>query len=220
MEILKRIYHPAYEIMQPISILGRWDLSRHQHLAVLTQARPKKGHVRTLYVGTATAQNPIDVRNALSESGYDPHITVVDICARPLNTVLKKSSEFSVVLADAAALPLADKSFDFITSDFLLNMGKPDVNAVIIRELSRVLVDDGVISMTVFTEENRRKNLQAFLINRFGNKHFMSNQDWLNLFKNAGFDLELISYCVDKKPLLYHSNEFTQIVATKCSLEN
>jgi len=215
MEKGNNFYHRAYELMQPLGILGGWNLSKDQHIGAISEIFPIGRELNVLYAGTATAKNPIDTKKALIEAGYDPKIIVLDIINRPLQKLHKKDNGIVTQKCNVADTCFPDKYFDVITTDFLLNMGSLETGTEIVKEMARLLKPDGIISMTVFTEENRRRNFQSVLIDRFGKKHFFPKETWNELFSRFGLDLLLTTFCVENKPLLYHSDEFTHMAAIK-----
>lgn len=212
-----KFYHLSYEVLQPLGFVGSWELSRDQHMDVISRTFSSNGRhdLNVLYLGTATAKNPIDVKNAISESGYSSRVTVVDIAKRPLDKLAKKDPDIKTVKLDACSMPFPDSSFDVVTTDFLFNMCPLEHCERIAGEIGRVLAQDGVMTMTIFTRENQVKNPQSFLINHFSGKHFASEWDWLRVFDKAGMDLDIQVFQSKRKPFLYHTDNFTQLIATK-----
>lgn len=211
----KSLYHRSYELLQPLGFVGKWELSKKQHLETISAAFPDNKDLTVLYVGTATARNPIDVKKALESLGYSLDLTVIDISDRPLDKTNVKNLSIRTIKTDACDMKSIDGEFDVITTDFLLNMCPFERSAAIVRELARVLSRQGVITMTVFTEENAPKKMKSFLISHLANKYFASEEQWRRVFEKSGLTLDIKKFNPSKKPFLYHTDQFSQFIARR-----
>ncbi len=212
-----KFYHLSYEVLQPLGFVGSWEISKEQHVDVIRRTFSNNGKhdLSVLYLGTATAKNPLDVKDAISELGYASDITVVDLASRPLRKLHKKDSTVKAIKLDACSVPFSDSSFDVVTTDFLFNMCSLEQCEKIVGEIGRVLTPDGVTTMTVFTKENHVNNAQSFLINNLSRKHFASEWDWIRVFDKAGMNLDIQVFKARRKPFLYHTDHFTQLIARR-----
>lgn len=212
--MIQELYNFFYPDMQRVNLVGGWKLSEKEHVRAISEVLPR-GEINVFYDGTATGRNPFDTKIALEKAGYTPNIYVVDFAIRPLKSIVRMDSpEVEALQADATCLPFSDKKFDFITTDFLLNMVPPQKGAEIIREMARVLKEDGLISMTVFTHEGMKtRSLMSELIRLLGKKYFASKEFWQETFKKAGLKLTVNYFQVENKPLFYHMGLFPHFVA-------
>ncbi|MBI5123779.1 hypothetical protein HZA75_08050, partial [Candidatus Roizmanbacteria bacterium] len=117
--VINPIYHQVYGVLQQFKFLGAWNRCLDQHSAAIREHFFPNKNISVLYCGTATKRNPIDVMAFMKNVGMSPNITTIDLSGKPIDPLDRH--EFSPVQANCKSLPFADKSFDYITTDFLLS---------------------------------------------------------------------------------------------------
>lgn len=212
--MIKELYHLCYEEMQRLNLVGSWRLSEREHLRIINDVLPC-GEINVLYDGTATGRNPLNVETALKRQSYTPNIWVIDLTRKPLEQVLKANpTAIKKIQADATCLPFSDKHFDLITTDFLLNMMPSQEGVEVIREMARVLKEDGLISMTLFTQESmKHRSPIVEFVKLLGHRHFASTDFWQEEFKKAGLNLTINYFKVKNKPFFYPTDLFPHFIA-------
>ena len=68
----------------------------------------------------------------------------------------------TAALADWLAMPIRDAAYDLVVGDGLLSMPHyPDGSSALVKEIRRVLKDDGALAMRMFTRPEKREPLEA-----------------------------------------------------------
>ena len=112
--------------------------------AAVAEARPR----RVLEVGAGWGELAARIRD---ETGA--HVVATDLSLRM--ATLAASRDLPVVLADAAWLPFPDRTFDVVVANAML-YHLPDLDAGV-RELARLVADDGRLIATTFGHEHLRE---------------------------------------------------------------
>lgn len=192
-------YHNWYGLLQRHNFLGAWERCLQQHGRALQNLNPNPS---VLYCGTATDKNPQDVLTHLKSKQISANLTVIDLSGEPLKSL--DSDTFKPTRASALTLPFPNKSFDYITTDFLFSkMDLPSIIATV-QEWGRVLKDGGLITTTATLHNDRSIENSIYNVTTpILGAHFVS-EDILNLiFTSAGLNARFQVAEFDKKPYLY-----------------
>lgn len=132
-------------------------------------------------------------------------ITVVD--TDELGLELAKNRGLNVICASALELPIKDKEFDIVFCFDLIEHVKEDVK--LLRELSRVLKDDGKIILTTPMKDG----VSFPLLNK--KKNEIINKNWGHVRKGYSLDqieelFKLSHFIIDKEDRYF--NYFTRVV--------
>ncbi len=129
-------------------------LSAPPYLLDLIESRPVGNGRLALDVGCGGGRNTVQLLHA----GYrvvavDLHRAMVERTAS--RCVAQPGARLAVAQASAAALPVGDAGCALVVCHGVLhNLIRPDQLAAGLRELGRVLADDGVLSLNLFTGEH------------------------------------------------------------------
>lgn len=202
--LVSPVYHNIYGFMQKYNLFGAWERCFVQHTRSIQNYLADRKSVSILYCGTATEKNPKDVLNALDNLSIRAQITTMDLAIKPLSRL--DHNIYHPVQTHSASLPFADKSFDYITTDFLLSkMNLADIMQTI-QEWSRVLKDNGLITLTAGV---KHPHLHTFdrLYDRITKPlygvNFLSIEVLRQLFYSASLELRIEQTRFDKKPFMY-----------------
>lgn len=212
------IYHLVYGSLQKHKILGAWERCHCQHSCVADHLF-KIIHPSILYCGTATDKNPFDVLNYFNTLGKKAKLTTIDLSNTPLLNLDTNSTQ--PVQASATSLPFVDKSFDYITTDFLLS--KMDLESTIstIQEWGRLIKDGGIITTTTIlkTESETINSIYQIATTPFFGVHFISRDILKLIFLSSGMDAYFEKAQFDSKPLMYQypNDSFSFIKAVPLS---
>jgi demethylmenaquinone methyltransferase/2-methoxy-6-polyprenyl-1,4-benzoquinol methylase len=87
-------------------------------------------------------------RRGINATGIDLDENMLSFAFR--NKCLLKMENIAFYRADATALPINDKSFDFVSVSFALHDKLPDVRNAVVSEMKRVVKPGGALLFTDF----------------------------------------------------------------------
>ncbi len=198
------VYHNIYNFMQDRKLFGAWQRTAHQHERAIKEHLGSREKISVLYCGTATSKNPCAVNRTIQNLGLQASITTMDLSGKPLLDLNK--GVYEPVQANSASLPYAERSFDYITTDFLLSKMMPSTIISTIQEWGRVLKDDGLITMTTgvkIPDANPAEHIYDQITNGLYGIHFLSMEVLRQIFYSAGLELKSEQAQFDVKPFMY-----------------
>ena len=135
---------------------------------------------RVLDVGCAKGFMLHDFRQLI------PGITVqgVDISGYAIEHSLNDVKSFLQV-ADAQALPFADKSFDLVISINTIHNLSLEQCKQALKEIRRVSCKSAFITVDAYRTEEEKRRMDMWNLTALT---YMSTREWESLFQNAGYD--------------------------------
>jgi|SRR3989344_3623016 len=202
--IVNPLYHSVYEVMQKHRLFGAWERCASQHISSIHKHLSGREKISILYSGTATHKNPEDVLNLTQNLHRSVSLTTIDLSLKPLISLDRTT--FKPVQTDCIALPFADHSFDYITTDFLLSKMHFSTIVSTMSEWGRVIKSDGLITMTAGV-----KNPQPDFTDKAYDEithtlygiHFLPKELLQLIFYSAGLEAKFETAQFDHKPYMY-----------------
>lgn len=155
-----RLYDPGVEFL----FLGTADIMRRQALPPVCRAIGGKRAPRILDVACGTGRFLAQLARVHPEArlaGLDLSPFYLDEARKALDHV----SDVTLIGANAEAMPLETASFDAVTSVFLFHELPLEARRNVLRELRRVVADDGVVVIMDSLQLADRTGLEPFLEN-------------------------------------------------------
>ncbi|MCL4375117.1 GNAT family N-acetyltransferase [Patescibacteria group bacterium] len=210
-------YHGIYGFMQDHKLFGAWQRTSNQHIKAIRTHFGAKENASILYCGTATTRNPQNVYEAMMSLGINPLVTTLDLSRKPLMGLDRKT--YQPMQANAVSLSFADRSFDYVTTDFLLSKMALESIILTIQEWGRVLNKDGLITTTTGVRQsdiNLTNRAYDEITNRIYGIHFLPIELLRQIFYSAGLEVRFEKAKFDVKPFMYrYPDEFLVFIEAK-----
>lgn len=152
---------------------------------------------------------------------FNPHIISIDINKALLQKAQKRFNELKlpiqIVHGDIQQLPFQSSSFDYVISESVLTFTNIHQSVL---EYARVLKNGGILIANEMTIENtlsseEKEQLQQF----YGFTDFKTEKDWINQFKQCGFNIIDIHHPHKFSSSLFQNNTTEFDVTTYLSEE-
>ncbi len=153
-----RLYDPGVEFL----LLGTADVMRRQAIVPAVRAVGGLRQPRILDVACGTGRFLSQLAAVLPNArlaGLDLSSYYLDEARHLLDDV----SDVTLVGANAESMPLESQSFDAVTSVYLFHELPKDARRNVMRELRRVVADDGVVVIMDSLQLADRTGLEPFL---------------------------------------------------------
>lgn len=202
--LVSPIYHDIYGFMQKYNLVGAWERCFIQHTRSIHKHLAGRESISMLYCTTATEKNPKDVFNTLHNLNMRTQITTMDLAIKPISHLDR--GIYHPVQAHSAFLPFAGRSFDYITTDFLLSkMSTGDIINTI-QEWGRTLKNNGLITLTAGIK-HPHSHISDKVYDRITKPlygiHFLPIEVLRQIFYSARLEARIEKIQFDRKPFMY-----------------
>ena len=162
--------------------------------------------IQILDLCTGTANSSIE----LAKKNNNNQIFGIDLSQDMINVANRKTiklnlSNIKLNQMNALKLVFNDKKFDIVTTSFALHEMEKDMMNKVLKEMHRVLKDDGKIYIIDYNKQNGIKRILLWIFTRiFEPKHIKDflNYNWKDIFNENGFRFENIISCLFSKIII------------------